>query len=35
VAACAAYGTAIARDELEYVVAHNDKKRFAISEDGQ
>jgi putative RNA 2'-phosphotransferase len=34
-AACAAHGTAIARAELDFVVAHNDKKRFAISEDGQ
>jgi len=34
-AASAAHGTAISRTELEYVVAHNDKKRFAISDDGQ
>ena len=34
-AASAAHGTAISRDELAYVVAHNDKKRFAISDDGQ
>jgi putative RNA 2'-phosphotransferase len=34
-AASAAHGTAISRDELDYVVAHNDKQRFAISEDGR
>src|SRR5688572_16861339 len=30
----AAHGRAVSRDELDYVVAHNNKKRFAISEDG-
>jgi putative RNA 2'-phosphotransferase len=34
-AASRAHGTTITRSELEYVVAHNDKKRFAISDDGQ
>lgn len=34
-AASAVHGQRISRDELDYVVAHNNKKRFAISEDGQ
>jgi putative RNA 2'-phosphotransferase len=34
-AASGAHGTAVSRDELDYVVAHNDKKRFAVSEDGR
>lgn len=33
-AACAAHGHQITRHELDYVVDHNNKKRFAISEDG-
>jgi putative RNA 2'-phosphotransferase len=33
-AASAEHGTKISRGELDYVVTHNDKKRFAISEDG-
>lgn len=33
-AASAAHGRPITRDELEHVVAHNDKQRFALSEDG-
>ena len=33
-AASAAHGQAISRVELEYVVANNNKKRFAISDDG-
>src|ERR1043166_4860380 len=32
--ACAAKGFPISRAALEFVVAHNDKKRFAFSEDG-
>lgn len=34
-AGAAAHGEAISRDELEYAVAYNPKKRFAISEDGR
>jgi putative RNA 2'-phosphotransferase len=34
-AACAAHGTEVSRADLEYVVEHNDKRRFAISDDGQ
>ena len=34
-AASAAHGTAISREELDHVVEHNAKKRFAISDDGQ
>src|SRR4051812_33483110 len=34
-AASRARGRAISRDELDYVVAHNDKSRFAVSEDGR
>lgn len=33
-AASAAHGQTISRDELDYVVEHNSKKRFALSEDG-
>src|SRR5690242_6294049 len=33
-AASAAHGQKISRADLEYVVAHNDKKRFAVSDDG-
>lgn len=33
-AASATHGQRIARDELDFVVAHNNKKRFAISDDG-
>jgi len=33
-AAAAAHGHEISRHELEFVVAHNNKKRFALSEDG-
>jgi putative RNA 2'-phosphotransferase len=32
--ASAAYGRPLSRDELAYAVEHNNKKRFAISEDG-
>jgi putative RNA 2'-phosphotransferase len=31
--ACAEHGFSISREELDFVVAHNDKKRFAFSED--
>ncbi len=34
-AACAAHGRAISRDDLDYVVANNNKQRFALSDDGQ
>ncbi|MCL4263497.1 MAG: RNA 2'-phosphotransferase [Anaerolineae bacterium] len=34
-AACAAHGRTISRAELDYVVANNNKQRFAVSEDGQ
>ena len=34
-AACAAHGRAISRADLDYVVAHNSKQRFALSADGQ
>lgn len=33
-AASAAHGTEFTRTELDYVVEHNDKQRFAISDDG-
>ena len=33
-AACAASGQPITRDELDYVVSNNSKQRFALSEDG-
>lgn len=33
-AACRARGFAVTRDELDHVVENNDKKRFAVSEDG-
>lgn len=33
-AACNAHGHALTHDELEFVVRHNDKQRFAFSEDG-
>lgn len=33
--ACAEHGYPITRKELDFVVASNDKKRFAFSEDGQ
>ena len=33
--ACAANGRSLSRADLEYVVTHNNKKRFAISQDGQ
>ncbi|MDI2126377.1 RNA 2'-phosphotransferase [Yinghuangia seranimata] len=33
-AACAAQGFAVTRAELDHVVEHNDKKRFAVSDDG-
>jgi putative RNA 2'-phosphotransferase len=32
--ACAAHGERISHEELDYVVANNNKRRFAISEDG-
>lgn len=32
--ACRAHGNPISPEELQYVVANNDKKRFAMSEDG-
>ncbi len=32
---CAEQGFPISREELDYVVANNDKKRFAFSEDGR
>jgi len=34
-AACAAHGRALSRADLDYVVTHNNKQRFAISDDGQ
>jgi putative RNA 2'-phosphotransferase len=34
-AASATHGWQISRDELDYVVANNNKRRFAVSEDGQ
>jgi len=33
--ACAAHGKPFTREDLEYIVANNNKKRFALSEDGQ
>lgn len=33
-AAAAAHGREVSRAELDYVVAHNNKKRFAVSDDG-
>lgn len=33
-AACRSHGTAISREQLNEVVASNDKKRFSFSEDG-
>ncbi|HWY76129.1 MAG TPA: RNA 2'-phosphotransferase [Verrucomicrobiae bacterium] len=33
--ACAEHGFSITREELDFVVANNDKKRFAFSEDGR
>src|SRR4051794_3650398 len=33
-AACAAHGAAITRDELAQIVATSDKQRFAVSPDG-
>ncbi|GIK54547.1 MAG: RNA 2'-phosphotransferase [Chloroflexi bacterium] len=33
-AACAAHGRTLSRAELDYVVANNNKQRFAISDDG-
>lgn len=33
--AAGAHGTSISREQLEHVVATNDKRRFAFSEDGQ
>lgn len=33
-AACAARNFAVTRDELDQVIASNDKQRFALSEDG-
>jgi putative RNA 2'-phosphotransferase len=33
--ACANHRTPITREELEFVVLNNDKKRFALSEDGK
>ena len=33
-AAAAAHGRHMSREELEHVVAHNNKRRFAVSEDG-
>src|SRR5437660_1290379 len=32
--ACAQHGSPITREELEFIVADNDKQRFAFSEDG-
>ncbi len=32
--ACAEHGEAFSREELDYVVEHNNKRRFAVSEDG-
>jgi len=34
-AACAAHGAAMTRDELDQVVRTNDKQRFALSDDGR
>jgi putative RNA 2'-phosphotransferase len=34
-AACAAHGRTLERGELDLVVAQNDKRRFAVSEDGR
>lgn len=34
-AACAAHGRALSRTDLDYVVANNNKQRFAVSADGQ
>ncbi len=34
-AACAAHGRLFSRADLDYVVANNNKQRFAISPDGQ
>lgn len=34
-AACAAHGRTLSRADLDYVVANNNKQRFAISADGQ
>lgn len=34
-AACVAHGRAISHDDLDYVVANNNKQRFALSADGQ
>lgn len=33
-AACRGRGFAVTREELDHVVEHNDKKRFAVSADG-
>lgn len=33
-AACAAHGRALSRADLDYVVANNNKQRFAVSDDG-
>jgi putative RNA 2'-phosphotransferase len=33
--ACAVNGRPLSRADLDYVVTHNNKKRFAISEDGR
>jgi putative RNA 2'-phosphotransferase len=32
--ACAAYGEALTEEQLRFVVENNDKKRFALSDDG-
>ncbi len=32
---CASHGFPITREDLQFVVANNDKKRFAFSDDGQ
>jgi putative RNA 2'-phosphotransferase len=34
-AACAAHGTPLTRDELAAIIADNDKQRFALSDDGR
>jgi putative RNA 2'-phosphotransferase len=33
--ACRAHGVALTVEELRYIVIHNDKRRFAFSDDGQ
>lgn len=33
--ACATHGQKISRYELDFIIEHNNKQRFAVSEDGQ